>query len=142
MMAAPMPRARAGLLALVALVALALSGLAAGCGAGTSAAELVLAEGGTLPIKLTEYRVSPQRVDMKAGRDGLARLTVEAFNEGDIPHDLAVGRGGFVIGRTTTIKPGQTARATGFALPRGTYRIFCTVSNHDVLGQYGFLVVT
>ncbi len=139
MMARPMPRARAGLLALAAL---ALSGLAAGCGAGTSTPELVLKDGGTLRVKLTEYRVSPQRVDMKAGRDGLARLTVEAVNDGEIPHDLAIGRGGFVIGRTTTIKPGQTARAKGFALPQGTYRIFCTVSNHDVLGQYGFLVVT
>lgn len=139
MMARPMPRARAGLLALVSL---ALSGLVTGCGSGTSVPELVLKDGGTLRVKLTEYRVSPQRVDMKAGRDGLARLTVEAVNDGEIPHDLAVGRGGFVIGRTTTIKPGQTARAKGFALPPGTYRIFCTVSNHDVLGQYGFLVVT
>jgi len=139
-MARQMPRARAGLLALVSL---ALSGLAAGCGSGTSVPELVLEDGGTLQVKLTEYRVTPQRVDMKAGRDGLARLTVEAVNDGEIPHDLAVGRGGFVvIGRTTTIKPGQTARAKGFALPPGTYRIFCTVSNHDVLGQYGFLVVT
>ena len=135
-----MPRARARSLALVTL---ALAGLVGGCsaGSGTSAPELVLKDGSTLRVKLTEYRVSPQRVDIATGRDGLAHLTLIAENRGAIPHDLAIGRGGFIIGRTTTIKPGQTAIAKGFALPTGTYRIFCTVSNHDVLGQYGFLVV-
>ena len=82
--------------------------------------QVVLKDGATLKVKLTEYRVSPQRVDMKAGPDGFAHLTLEADNDGRIPHDLAVGRGGFVIGRTTTIKPGQTAIAKGIALPVGT----------------------
>ncbi|MEY2571140.1 MAG: Sulfocyanin (SoxE) domain, partial [Acidimicrobiaceae bacterium] len=103
--------------------------------------DLVLKNGATLRVKLTEYKVDPQRVDIKAGKDGVARLTLVAENDGSIPHDLAIGRGGFIIGRTTTIKPGQTAVAKGFRLPAGTYRIFCTVSNHDTLGQYGFLVV-
>lgn len=138
MMARSMPRARAGLPALVAL-ALALGGF--GCGSGASAPEKTLQSGATLRVKLTEYRVSPQRVDVKAGPDGLARLTLEAVNAGDLPHDLSIGRGGFIIGRTTIIKPGQTAVAKGVALPKGTYRIFDSISNHDVLGQYGFVVV-
>jgi hypothetical protein len=135
-----MRRARASTLALVAL---ALAGAVGGCTAGssTSAPELVLKDGATLRVKLTEYKVEPKRIDIEAGRDGTARLTLVAVNDGDIPHDLAIGRGGFIIGRTTTIKPGQTAIAKGFRLPIGTYRIFCTVSNHDTLGQYGFLVV-
>jgi plastocyanin len=126
-----------------ALVALALALVAGGCslGSGTSAPEVVLKDGATLRVKLTEYKVEPQRVDIKAGKDGVARLTLVAENDGEIPHDVAIGRGGFIIGRTTTIKPGQTAEARGFRLPIGTYRIFCTVSNHDTLGQYGFLVV-
>jgi hypothetical protein len=127
----------------LALVALALASAAGGCsaGSGTSAPEVVLKDGATLRVKLTEYRVEPQRVDIKAGPDGVARLTLVAENDGRVPHDLAIGRGGFIIGRTTTIKPGQTAIAKGFRLPVGTYRVFCTVSNHDTLGQYGFLVV-
>jgi hypothetical protein len=135
-----MRRARVSLLALVAL---ALAGVVGGCsvGSGTSAPEVVLKDGATLRVKLTEYKVEPQRVDIEAGKDGVARLTLVAENDGEIPHDLAIGRGGFIIGRTTTIKPGQTAVAKGFRLPIGTYRIFCTVSNHDTLGQYGFLVV-
>jgi hypothetical protein len=135
-----MRRARASSLALVAL---ALAGAVGGCSApgGTSAPEVVLKDGATLRVKLTEYKVDPQRVDIKAGKDGVARLTLVAVNDGRVPHDLAIGRGGFIIGRTTTIKPGQTAIAKGFRLPVGTYRIFCTVSNHDTLGQYGFLVV-
>lgn len=133
-----MRRARASSLALVAL---ALASAVSGCTGGTSAPDVVLRNGATLRVKLTEYRVNPQRVDIKAGTDGVARLTLVAENDGRIPHDLAIGRGGFVIGRTTVIKPGQTAVAKGFKLPVGTYRIFCTVSNHDTLGQYGFLVV-
>jgi hypothetical protein len=128
---------------LLALVALAVAGVAGGCsvGSGTSAPEVVLKDGATLRVKLTEYKVEPQRVDIEAGKDGVARLTLVAENDGEIPHDLAIGRGGFIIGRTTTIKPGQTAVAKGFRLPIGTYRMFCTLSNHDTLGQYGFLVV-
>ena len=137
MMAARMPRARAGL---IALVALALTGAGSGCSGGT-AAERVLDDGATLKVRLTEYRISPQRIDVKAGRDGVARLTLEATNDGDVPHDVGIGQGANVLGRTTTIKPGQTAIARGFRLPVGTYRIFCTISNHDVLGQYGFVVV-
>jgi Cupredoxin-like domain len=127
----------------LALVAFALATAVAGCsaGSGTSAPEVVLKDGATLRVKLTEYKVDPQRVDIKAGKDGVAELTLVAENDGRIPHDLAIGRGGYIIGRTTTIKPGQTAVAKGFRLPIGTYRIFCTVSNHDTLGQYGFLVV-
>jgi hypothetical protein len=140
MMARSMPRARAGLPALVAL-ALGLA-LLPGCGSGAIVPEQTLESGSTLRVKLTEYRVSPQRVDVKAGRDGLARLTLEAVNEGDLPHDLSIGRGGFIIGRTTIVKPGQTAIAKGVALPKGTYRIFDSISNHDVLGQYGFVVVS
>ena len=132
--------ARGSLFALVAFaLACALSGCSAG--SGTSAPEVELKNGATLRVKLTEYKVSPQRVDIKTGKDGVARLTLVAENDGRIPHDLAIGRGGYIIGRTTTIKPGQTAVAKGFRLPVGTYRIFCTVSNHDTLGQYGFLVV-
>jgi len=127
----------------LALVALALASAVSGCSAGrsTSAPEVELENGATLRVKLTEYKVTPQRVDIKARKDGVARLTLVAENRGRIPHDLAIGRGGFIIGRTTTIKPGQTAVAKGFRLPVGTYRIFCTLSNHDTLGQYGFLVV-
>src|SRR4051812_12822933 len=105
-----MRRARATSLALVAL---AVAGAVGGCsaGSGTSAPELVLKDGATLRVKLTEYKVDPQRVDIEAGRDGVARLTLVAENDGDIPHDIAIGRGGFIIGRTSTIKPGQTAIA-------------------------------
>ena len=133
-----MDRRGAGLLALVAL---ALAGVAIGCGGNSTEAEKVLEDGDTLDVDLTEYRVDPQRVDIEAGRDGVAELTMVGRNRGEIPHDLAVGRGGFIIGRTTTIRPGQTAVARNIKLPIGTYRIFCTVSNHDTLGQYGFLVV-
>jgi hypothetical protein len=139
MMARSMPRARAGLTALVALALVAIGSM--GCGSGTSAPEVTLKDPATLRVELTEYRVRPQRVDMTVGRDGYAHLTLQATNAGEVPHDLAIGRGGYVIGRTTTIKPGQTAIAKDIALPVGTYRIFCTVSNHDVLGQYGFVVV-
>ena len=39
------------------------------------------------------------------------------------------------------MQPGETAPAIKIALQPGTYRLVCTIANHDDLGQYGTLVV-
>jgi hypothetical protein len=57
-----------------------------------------------------------------------------------LPHQLAVGRGRNALARTPIISPGRRA-ALDVRLPPGTYRLFCTLSNHDTLGLYGSLVV-
>ncbi len=121
-------------------VALALAS-AAGCG-GDDEPAVVPAR--TLTVALTEYRLDPQDVRVRAGR-----LRVVAVNRGTLPHNLHVVREDPEdrertpddLGGTPTAQPGDTRRHTFRRLRRGTYRIVCTVANHDDLGMRGTLEV-
>jgi hypothetical protein len=45
------------------------------------------------------------------------------------------------LGGTGTAQPGETATFTFQNLKPGEYRVVCTITNHDDLGQYGKLIV-
>ena len=45
------------------------------------------------------------------------------------------------MGGTPTARPGTTVTGT-VRLPPGTYRLACTISNHDDLGMWAELEVT
>ena len=45
------------------------------------------------------------------------------------------------LGGTGTAQPGETATFTFENLEPGEYRMVCTITNHDQLGQYGELIV-
>ncbi len=134
-----MPCCRARLTVPVAL-ALALAS-AAGCGGDAEPTEI---PGRTLTVSLTEYRLDPQDVRVRAGR-----LRVVAVNRGTLPHNLHVVREDPEdrertpddLGGTPTSQPGDTRRHTFTRLRRGEYRIVCTVANHDDLGMRGTLEV-
>ncbi len=57
-----------------------------------------------------------------------------------LPHNFRLRRGDGEPLKITTLLPGEdgTARAD---LPRGDYRMVCTVANHEELGMTGTLVV-
>jgi uncharacterized cupredoxin-like copper-binding protein len=125
--------------ALMAVVGAA--AVAAGCGGEPAA---VAISGTTLRVKLDEYRITPQNVRMKAGRVHLV-----AVDEGRLTHNLVIESitddptKEVVYGRTETAHPGQTVRERDpIVLKPGRYRLACTISNHDNLGQYGTLTVT
>jgi plastocyanin len=132
----PMPRPRALLLAPLAAV-LALTA----CGEPAP----VDVKGRTLELTLDDYRITPQNLRVRAGD---APLRIVARNEGRLQHNLKVesrtetdSEGtAIVLGGTATGRPGQTRTAT-VELGPGTYRLVCTLGNHDNLGQYGELVV-
>ena len=113
--------------------------LAAGCGA-----EPVGVEGRTLSIELDEYRLMPQDVRVKAGR-----LSIVATNTGRLTHNVRIVKEDpedseapvTEIDGTRTAQPGESTRVTIENLRPGTYRLACTIANHDDLGQYGELVV-
>jgi uncharacterized cupredoxin-like copper-binding protein len=115
--------------------------VAAGCGGEPAAVAL---SGNTLRVTLDEYRIAPQNVRMKAGRVHLV-----AVDEGRLTHNLVIESitddptKEVVYGRTDTAHPGQTVRERDpIVLKPGRYRLACTISNHDNLGQYGTLTVT
>jgi plastocyanin len=124
--------------ALMAVVGAA--AVAAGCGGEPAA---VTVPGATLRVKLDEYRIAPQNVRMRAGR-----IHLVAVNTGRLTHNLVIESitddptKEVVYGRTDTAHPGQTVTERDpIALKPGRYRLACTISNHENLGQYGTLIV-
>lgn len=123
------------LLALLPLVALG------GCGEPAA----VDVEGATLELVLDDYRITPQNVRV---RPGDLPLRIVAHNEGRLTHNVKVqsltetdSEGTAIAhGGTETGRPGETKTAS-VELKPGTYRLACTLGNHDNLGQYGELIV-
>ena len=124
-------------LLLVALAALP----AAGCGADVA---YTRAPDRRVEVRLDEYRVLPEHIEVRAGR-----ITLTARNSGRLTHNLAVVRFERPLGDeqekqygkpTRTLFPGQSAETT-VTLKPGKYRLVCTIANHDNLGQYAELKV-
>jgi hypothetical protein len=111
--------------------------------AGCGGEDTVRSERPLLRVALDEYRIVPQDVSVRPGR-----LKFVARNAGRLTHNLVVqipagkpGEEPTEIGRVATMQPGQTAEAIKLTLLPGTYRLVCTIANHDDLGQYGELKV-
>ena len=124
-------------LLLVALAALP----AAGCGADVA---YTRAPDRRVEVRLDEYRVLPEHIEVRAGR-----ITLTARNSGRLTHNLAVVQFDRPLGDeqekqygkpTKTLFPGQSAETT-VTLKPGKYRLVCTIANHDNLGQYAELKV-
>ena len=124
-------------LLLVALAALPVGG----CGAD---AAYTRAPDRRVEVRLDEYRVLPERIEVRAGR-----ITLVARNTGRLTHNLAVVQFERPLGDeeekdygdpTKTLFPGETGQTTVDLAP-GKYRLVCTIANHDNLGQYAELKV-
>jgi plastocyanin len=115
-------------LVLIVLIAVVL----AGCGGDEPTAR---ARGGQVAIVLDDFSIRPQTIRARAGE-----LAFAIENRGRIGHNLHLRRGAGEPLEVTTIFPGEAKTATA-RLPRGDYRMVCTVSNHEELGMYGTLVV-
>jgi hypothetical protein len=133
-----MRRAMSRSSALIAVVGAAAA--VAGCGGEPA---VVAVSGTTLRVTLDEYRIQPQNVRMKAGR-----IHLVAVDDGRLTHNLVIESitddptKEVVYGRTDTAHPGQTVTERDpIRLKPGRYRLACTISNHDNLGQYGTLIV-
>lgn len=131
-----MPHRRATVPLAAALGALVLGG----CGGGDAIDRV--ARDGVVRVSLREYRIDPQDWEVPAGR---VRLVVT--NAGRLTHNLAIesvtketDQQPHRYARTRTLPPGATGRATAVLKP-GTYRLACTLANHDRLGQFGTLKV-
>ncbi len=127
---------------LLAVVTAAATPALSGCGSDPSYAR---APGGRVRVHLSEFRVTPEHIRVRAGR-----VTLTARNTGRLTHNLSVVQFARApasedersYGKPTrTLFPGQTG-ATTVTLKPGKYRLICTIANHDNLGQYGELKVT
>ena len=111
--------------------------------AGCDDDPVVPVENRTIGLKVDEYRILPKRVSAPAGT---LRLIIR--NVGILTHNVTVetipkvGSDDPVeeIVRTATVHAGERAEAS-FTVEPGTYRLVCTIANHDDLGQTGDLIV-
>ena len=113
--------------------------------AGCGESKQVRTERPILRLTLDEYRIVPQNISARPGR-----IKIVVRNTGRLTHNLAIQtppkRVGdkprdVVGGRVTSMQPGAVAEPIKVTLTPGTYRLVCTIANHDDLGQYGELVI-
>jgi plastocyanin len=122
-------------LPILALAVLALA--VAGCGGGGGSKEQAASGGGnTIPIKETEYKLTPGRVNVVS----TGSVTFEATNDGQIDHALEV-EGNGVEEETETISPGSSAKLTVDLAKPGTYELYCPIDGHRGMGMEATLVV-
>ncbi|MEA2179697.1 MAG: hypothetical protein QOG77_2994 [Solirubrobacteraceae bacterium] len=110
--------------------------------AGCSGDDQVRESRPVVTVTLDEYAIAPQDVSVPSGR-----VELVARNVGRLTHNLRVEippespeEQAEPIGGTPTAQPGQTVRVT-LGLKPGTYRMRCSLANHDDLGMYGELLV-
>jgi hypothetical protein len=114
-----------------------------GCGEG----KVFRTDRPILRITVDEYRIMPQNIE---ARPPNGRLKIVVHNSGRLTHNLVIEIPPKEVGdkpipiegaRVTSMQPGESAAPIKVTLRPGTYRLVCTIANHDDLGQYGKLVV-
>jgi hypothetical protein len=131
---------------------LALLGVAALLSAcGGSDPDPVLDRDATLHLTLDEYRIQPAAIEVKATAFPI-HVHIVARNKGRLTHNVKIeeisrsAEQGTTVqptiygGTDRTAQPGETVTGDVTLWP-GTYRMTCTIANHDNLGQYGELIV-
>ena len=89
-----------------------------------------------IPVTADEYSFDPETIVVRRA----GRLTFELENTGDLAHNLRVFDGDDELGGTDSFPGGETRGAT-LVLAPGSYRLVCTVGNHEDLGMTGTLEV-
>ena len=108
-----------------------------GCGDEAEPGRTVTAPANAkLRVVSDEYSFDPSAIVLQ----GAGTLSVTLVNEGSLAHNLKVFRGDEEIDGTTTLPAGQTG-STRLNLEHGSYRIVCTVGDHEELGMKGTLRV-
>lgn len=122
-----------------------LSGVAAvvslaGCDGGGEAEDrgrtVTVGPTDAVDVVADEYLFDPSTI--VAGDGGELELTLD--NQGAIAHNLRLFDGEEDVGGTPTFAGGE-ARTVRLELDRGSYRMVCTVGDHEELGMVGDLEV-
>ncbi len=124
---------------LAASVAALFASSAAGCGGQEQAADRTVTANAAQPIEVvgTEYAFDPSTVVVEGG-GGPIEITLD--NRGSIAHNLMVFEGETEVGGTDTFQGGESDSAE-VDLGAGSYRLVCTVADHEELGMVGEIEV-
>lgn len=115
---------------------IAAAGLCALAAGGCERAPLTPADGATVALVATDYRLHPQRVGVAAGR-----ITFRIRNDGRVPHNLQIRKSADdVRARVSTLLPGESGSVTVRLAP-GRYEMLSTVTRDEQLGERGTVLV-
>jgi plastocyanin len=111
--------------------------LVAACGDDDDSARTVTTPANErLPVVAAEYSFDPSSIQVS----GAGRLTLTLRNEGSLAHNLKLFRGDEEIGGTSTLPAGRS-ESVRLNLEHGSYRMVCTVGDHEQLGMKGTVLV-
>ena len=86
-------------------------------------------------VDLREFTVRVTRNTLDAGT-----IELVATNFGEDDHDMALSQDGILIAKTPVIAP-QTSATLTTELAAGTYKVYCSLLDHDAAGMRASLVV-
>ena len=111
--------------------------LVAGCGDEDEPGRTVTAPANAkLRVVAEEYSFDPSTIVLR----GAGTLTLTLRNEGSLAHNLKLFRGEEELGGTPPLPAGRS-ESTRVNLEHGSYRMVCTVGDHEELGMTGTLRV-
>jgi plastocyanin len=111
--------------------------LVAACGEEDEPARTVTAPANAkLRVVGNEYSFDPSTIVLQ----GAGTLTLTLRNDGSLAHNLRLFRGEEELDGTPTL-PAGAADSTRLNLEHGSYRMVCTVGDHEELGMTGTLRV-
>jgi plastocyanin len=111
--------------------------LLAACGDDDGAGRTVTAPANAkLRVLADEYSFDPSTIVLS----GAGRLTLTLRNRGSLAHNLRLFTGDEEVGGTPTL-PGGGSESTRLNLEHGSYKLVCTVGDHEELGMTGTLRV-
>lgn len=99
------------------------------------------AQGETVSLTLTEFRITPNTLSVPAG----VPVTFIVRNAGQVQHNLTIELEAQGIEQTlfsTNLAPGETRQATYTFSTAGTWAMYCPVDGHRQLGMQGTITVT
>ena len=131
-----MPSRRSPKLAIAAAGLAAIAGCGGGDGAESGRMVTVQAREGVRVVG-DEYSFDPDTVVVEGG-GGALEITLD--NQGAIAHNLVVFDGETELGGTPTF-PGGESVSGRVELEPGSYRMVCTIGDHEELGMVGELEV-
>jgi plastocyanin len=111
--------------------------LVAGCGDDDDSGRTVTAPANSkLRVVADEYSFDPSTIMLK----GAGTLTLNLRNGGSLAHNLKLFKGDEEVGGTPTLPAGES-KSTRLNLEHGSYRMVCTVGDHEQLGMRGTVEV-
>jgi plastocyanin len=111
--------------------------LLAACGDDDDAGRTVTAPANAqLRVVADEYSFDPSTIVLS----GAGTLTLALRNQGSLAHNLKLFRGDEEVGGTPTL-PAGGRESSRLNLEHGSYKLVCTVGDHEELGMTGTLRV-